>query len=164
MGSFSRFFSGAATSLRTKRSNPSIPGRKSGSLRRKGSSLARLKAIKKALVDPTMSTRRSRTVKSSGDRLLVEFASALDALRCAVEVQRGLAAQNSTVPPDQKIEFRIGIHVGDIIFDETTFSATASISPCGCRALPSPAASACRYPRHAVCQRSHPDFLQKLEV
>jgi adenylate cyclase len=80
--------------------------------------LARLKAIKKALVDPTMSTHRSRTVKSSGDRLLVEFASAVDALRGAVEVQRGLAGQNSTVPPDQKIEFRIGIHVGDIIFDE----------------------------------------------
>ncbi len=80
--------------------------------------LARLKAIRKALVDPTMSAHRSRTTKANGDRLLVEFASAVDALRSAVEVQRGMAEQNAAVPPDQRIEFRIGIHVGDIIFDE----------------------------------------------
>lgn len=80
--------------------------------------LARLKAIKKTLVEPTMSAHRSRTIKASGDRLLVEFASAVDALRSAVELQRGMAEQKSAVPPDRRIEFRIGVHVGDIIFDE----------------------------------------------
>src|SRR6202043_3221341 len=52
------------------------------------------------------------------DGMLVEFASAVDAARCAVEVQRGMAAQNADVPKDVRIEFRIGIHVGDIIFDD----------------------------------------------
>ncbi|MDB5584707.1 MAG: Adenylate cyclase [Bradyrhizobium sp.] len=80
--------------------------------------LARLKAVKKALVEPAVSAHRSRTVKASGDRLLVEFASAVDALRSAVEVQRGMAEQNAAMPPDRRIEFRIGVHVGDIIFDE----------------------------------------------
>ena len=79
---------------------------------------ARLKAIKKAFVDPTMSAHRSRMVKHTGARMLVEFASAVDAVRSAVEVQRGLAEQNAALPWHQRIEFRIGIHIGDIIFDE----------------------------------------------
>ena len=80
--------------------------------------LARLKAIRTTMAEPAMSAHRSRTIKVSGDRLLVEFASAVDALRSAVELQRGMAEQNSAVPPDRRIQFRIGIHVGDIIFDE----------------------------------------------
>jgi adenylate cyclase len=80
--------------------------------------LARLKAVRKSLVDPTIASHRGRIVKTTGDGLLVEFASAVDAARCAVEVQRGMAEQNGSVPPDQRIEFRIGIHVGDIIIDE----------------------------------------------
>jgi TolB-like protein/class 3 adenylate cyclase/Flp pilus assembly protein TadD len=80
--------------------------------------LARLKAIRKALVDPTIASHRGRIVKTTGDGLLVEFASAVDAVRCAVEVQHGIAAQNADVPLDVRIEFRIGIHVGDIIFDD----------------------------------------------
>jgi adenylate cyclase len=80
--------------------------------------LARLKAIRKALVDPTIATHRGRIVKTTGDGVLVEFASAVDAARCAVEVQRGMAEQNAAVPQNTRIEFRIGIHVGDIIIDE----------------------------------------------
>lgn len=80
--------------------------------------LARLKAVRKALVEPALAAHHSRNIKVSGDRLLVEFASAVDALRSAVELQRGIAEQNAAVPPDRRIEFRIGIHVGDIIFDE----------------------------------------------
>jgi TolB-like protein/class 3 adenylate cyclase len=80
--------------------------------------LARLKAIRKTLVDPTIAAHRGRIVKTTGDGMLVEFASAVDAARCAVEVQRGMAVQNADVPQAIKIEFRIGIHVGDIIFDE----------------------------------------------
>ena len=79
--------------------------------------LARLKAVRK-LVDPAIASHRGRIVKTTGDGMLVEFASAVDAVRCAVEVQRGMAAQNGSVPQDTRIEFRIGIHVGDIIIDD----------------------------------------------
>ena len=80
--------------------------------------LARLKAFRKALVDPTIAKHRGRIVKTTGDGMLVEFASAVDAVRSAVEVQRDMATQNADISPDIRIEFRIGIHVGDIIFDD----------------------------------------------
>jgi TolB-like protein/class 3 adenylate cyclase len=80
--------------------------------------LARLKAVRKALVDPTIASHRGRIVKTTGDGMLAEFASAVDAVRGAVEVQRGMAEQNASVPQDQRIELRIGIHVGDIIIDD----------------------------------------------
>ncbi len=80
--------------------------------------LARLKAVRKVLVDPAIAKHRGRIVKTTGDGMLIEFASAVDAVRGAVEVQRGMADQNTSVPPDERIEFRIGIHVGDIIIDD----------------------------------------------
>ena len=80
--------------------------------------LARLKATRRTLVDPTMATHRGRIVKTTGDGMLVEFASAVDAARSAFVVQRSMAEQNAALPQDQRIEFRIGIHVGDIMFDE----------------------------------------------
>src|SRR5216683_1696224 len=80
--------------------------------------LARLKAVRKAIVDPTIASHRGRIVKTTGDGMLVEFASAVDAVRSAVEIQRSIAEQNAAVPQDQRIEFRIGIHVGDIIIDD----------------------------------------------
>src|SRR5437879_2571564 len=80
--------------------------------------LARLKAVRKALVDPTIAAHRGRIVKTTGDGMLVEFASAVDAIRSAVEVQRAMSDQNMDVPQQTRIEFRIGIHVGDIIIDE----------------------------------------------
>jgi adenylate cyclase len=80
--------------------------------------LARLKVVRKSLVDPAITAHRGRIVKTTGDGMLAEFASAVDAARCAVEVQRGVAGQNIDVPVDGRIEFRIGIHVGDIIFDD----------------------------------------------
>src|SRR5438034_4642575 len=80
--------------------------------------LAQLKFFRKALVDPAITVHRGRIVKTTGDGMLVEFASAVDAARCAVEIQRGMARQNTDVPQDQRIEFRIGIHVGDIIIDD----------------------------------------------
>jgi adenylate cyclase len=80
--------------------------------------LGKLKALRKALVDPKIVEHRGRIVKTTGDGMLVEFASAVDAARCAVEVQRDMAAQNADVPQDSRIEFRIGIHVGDIIIDD----------------------------------------------
>ncbi|WOH62523.1 adenylate/guanylate cyclase domain-containing protein [Bradyrhizobium sp. BWC-3-1] len=80
--------------------------------------LARLKAVRKALIDPTIAAHRGRIVKTTGDGMLVEFASAVDAVRGAVEVQHAMAEQNGSVPQDTRIEFRIGIHVGDIMFDD----------------------------------------------
>src|SRR3982074_610298 len=80
--------------------------------------LARLKAARKSLVDPTIASHRGRIVKTTGDGMLVEFASAVDAARSAVEIQRNMSAQNAGVPQSIRIEFRIGIHVGDIIVDD----------------------------------------------
>ena len=80
--------------------------------------LAQLKALRKTLLDPTIAGHRGRIVKTTGDGMLVEFASAVDAARCAVEVQRGMAGQNADLAQDIRIEFRIGIHVGDIIIDD----------------------------------------------
>jgi TolB-like protein/class 3 adenylate cyclase len=80
--------------------------------------LARLKAIRKTLVDPTIAAHRGRIVKTTGDGVLVEFASVVDATRCAVEVQLGMVGRNRDVPQAVRIEFRIGIHVGDIIIDD----------------------------------------------
>jgi adenylate cyclase len=80
--------------------------------------LAQLKAHRRALVDPKIAEHRGRIVKTTGDGILVEFASVVDTLRCAVEVQRGMAERNAEVPQDKRIEFRIGINVGDIIIDD----------------------------------------------
>src|SRR5215203_2524176 len=80
--------------------------------------LARLKGARKSIVDPAITSYRGRVVKTTGDGMLVEFASAVDAVRCGTEVQRGMAAQNVDVPHDVRIQFRIGIHVGDIIIDD----------------------------------------------
>ena len=80
--------------------------------------LARLKTARKTVVEPALASHRGRIVKTTGDGMLVEFASAVDAARSSLEVQRSMAEQNAAVPPEQRIEFRIGIHVGDIIFDD----------------------------------------------
>jgi len=80
--------------------------------------LAHLKAVRKTLIDPKIVEHRGRIVKTTGDGMLVEFASAVDAARCAIQVQHGMAEQNIAVPQVKRIEFRIGIHVGDIIIDD----------------------------------------------
>jgi len=79
--------------------------------------LARLKALRRELADPKIKEHRGRIVKTTGDGLLLEFASVVDAVRCAVEVQREMAERNAGVPPDRRIEFRMGINLGDIIKD-----------------------------------------------
>ena len=81
--------------------------------------LARLKAHRRELVDPKIAEHRGRIVKTTGDGLLAEFASVVDAVRCAAEFQRGMAKRNADVPPDRRIEFRVGINLGDIIIDES---------------------------------------------
>jgi TolB-like protein/class 3 adenylate cyclase/tetratricopeptide (TPR) repeat protein len=80
--------------------------------------LARLKGVRKSLVDPKIAEHRGRIVKTTGDGMLVEFVSAVDAARCSIEIQHGMSEQNAALAQDQRIEFRIGIHVGDIIIDQ----------------------------------------------
>src|SRR6202051_1399319 len=79
--------------------------------------LATLKAHRRELIDPKIAEHRGRIVKTTGDCALVEFASAIDAVRCAMEIQRAMAERNAAIPEDRRIEFRIGINVGDIIVD-----------------------------------------------
>jgi adenylate cyclase len=79
--------------------------------------LAKLKAHRRTSVDPKITEHRGRIVKTTGDGMLAEFASVVDALRCSVEVQRSMAERNSEVPREKRIEFRLGIHQGDIIID-----------------------------------------------
>jgi TolB-like protein len=79
--------------------------------------LAQLNAHHYALVNPKIEEHRGRIVRTTGDGLLVLFSSVVDALRCAVEVQRGMVERNAKVPPEARIEFRMGINVGDIIID-----------------------------------------------
>ncbi len=79
--------------------------------------LSRLKELRRELADPKIKEHRGRIVKTTGDGLLIEFASVVDAVRCAVEVQREMAERNTAVPHDRRIEFRMGINLGDIIRD-----------------------------------------------
>jgi TolB-like protein len=80
--------------------------------------LAALKICRRELLDPKIAEHRGRVVKTTGDGALVEFASAVDATRCAMEIQRAMTERNVSIPEDHRINFRIGINVGDIIVDE----------------------------------------------
>jgi len=80
--------------------------------------LAALKACRRDFIDPKIAEHRGRIVKTTGDGALIEFASAVDGVRCAMEIQRVMAERNTAIPEDHRIEFRIGINVGDIIIDE----------------------------------------------
>jgi adenylate cyclase len=80
--------------------------------------LQRLKAIRAELIDPAVETHNGRIVKTTGDGLLIEFGSTVDALRCATEVQAAIGERNAATAPDKRIEFRIGIHQGDIVAED----------------------------------------------
>ncbi|HVH73904.1 MAG TPA: adenylate/guanylate cyclase domain-containing protein [Stellaceae bacterium] len=80
--------------------------------------LAALKAHRRTVIDPKITEHRGRIVKTTGDGMLVEFASVVDAVRCAVDIQRQMAERNAEVPAERRIEFRVGLNVGDIIIDD----------------------------------------------
>jgi class 3 adenylate cyclase len=80
--------------------------------------LARLRAVRSDLIDPLHVVHHGRVVKRTGDGAIVEFRSVVDAVRCAIEVQSGLAERNAEVAPDKRIEFRVGIHLGDVVEEE----------------------------------------------
>ena len=91
--------------------------------------LTQLKTHRRELVDPKITEFGGRVVKTTGDGLLVEFASVVDAVRCAVEVQRGMVKRNALIPEKKRIEFRVGVHQGDIISDAgDTFGDAVNIA------------------------------------
>src|SRR6266576_5185910 len=77
--------------------------------------LARLRSLRSDLIDPAIAVHHGRIVKRTGDGALVEFRSVVEAVRCAIEVQNSMAERNAGLPPDQRIDFRIGIHLGDVV-------------------------------------------------
>ena len=77
--------------------------------------LARLRALRSDLIDPTIAVHHGRVVKRTGDGSIVEFRSVVDAVRCAIEVQNAMVERNAGVPEDRRIVFRIGIHLGDVV-------------------------------------------------
>ena len=77
--------------------------------------LARLRGLRSDLIDPAIAAHRGRIVKRTGDGSLIEFRSVVDAVRCAIEVQNGLVERNAGLPPERRIEFRVGIHLGDVV-------------------------------------------------
>src|SRR6202020_2474460 len=77
--------------------------------------LARLRTLRSDLIEPTISFPRGRVVNPTGDGAIVEFRSVVDAVRCAIELQHGLAERNAGLPTERRIDFRVGIHLGDVV-------------------------------------------------
>jgi adenylate cyclase len=77
--------------------------------------LSRLRGLRSDLVDPAVAAHHGRVVKRTGDGILIEFRSVVDAVRCAIELQNGLIERNAGLPPERRIEFRVGIHLGDVV-------------------------------------------------
>jgi adenylate cyclase len=77
--------------------------------------LARLRGLRSDLVDPAIAAHRGRIVKRTGDGSIIEFRSVVDAVRCAIEVQTGMVERNAGLPPERRVEFRVGIHLGDVV-------------------------------------------------
>jgi adenylate cyclase len=77
--------------------------------------LARLRALRGDLIEPAVAVHHGRIVKRTGDGILIEFRSVVDAVRCAIEIQTGLIERNAGLPPERRIEFRVGIHLGDVV-------------------------------------------------
>ena len=77
--------------------------------------LSRLRGLRSDLIDPAIDAHHGRTIKRTGDGMLIEFRSVVDAVRCAIEVQNGMAERNAGLPPERRIEFRVGIHLGDVV-------------------------------------------------
>src|SRR5437016_3605165 len=80
--------------------------------------LARLRSLRSDLIDPTIAVHHGRVVKRTGDGAIVEFRSVVDAVRCAIEIQNSMIERNAGLPEDRRIEFRVGIHVGDVVQEE----------------------------------------------
>jgi adenylate cyclase len=107
--------------------------------------LARLRALRSDLIDPTVAVHNGRVVKRTGDGALVEFRSVVDAVRCAIEVQNSMIERNAGLPSERRIQLRIGIHLGDVVEEsDGDLRGAASISPRDWKGSLNPAQSVCR--------------------
>jgi len=113
--------------------------------------LAALKGHRRAVVDPKIAEHRGRIVKTTGDGILVEFASVVDAVRCAVDIQRQMVERNAQVPPERRIQFRIGLNVGDIIIDDKDIFGDGVNIASRLEALAEPGGSASAAPCEMRC-------------
>ena len=105
--------------------------------------LARLRALRSDLIDPTIAVHHGRVVKRTGDGSIVEFRSVVDAVNCAIEVQRAMVERNAEVAPDKRIEFRIGIHLGDVVEESDGDLMGDGVNIAArCKGSPSPEGSA----------------------
>ena len=132
--------------------------------------LARLRALRSDLIDPTIAVHHGRIVKRTGDGSIIEFRSVVDAVRCAIEVQNAMVERNAGVPEDQRIEFRIGIHLGDVVEesdgdlmgDGVNIAARLEERSQARRNLPlGGRLSAGQVAARSECQRSRPDGAEK---
>src|SRR6266446_5153802 len=80
--------------------------------------LARLRSLRSDLIDPTIAVHHGRVVKRTGDGAIIEFRSVVDAVRCAIEIQNSMIERNAGLPEDRRIDFRVGIHLGDVVQEE----------------------------------------------
>ncbi len=96
--------------------------------------LARLKAHRRELIDPKIAEHRGRIVKTTGDGLLVEFASPVEAVRCAGEIQKAMREREGSLPEDRRIEIRVGINLGDVIIDQAADLASGPATASRARA------------------------------
>src|SRR5215472_11578521 len=119
--------------------------------------LKRLKGHRKELIDPKIAEHRGRVVKVTGDGILIEFPSAVAALRCAVEVQHAMAERNASEPEDRRIEFRVGLHQGDIVVEDADILGDGVNVAARLEGLAEPGAI-------CVSQRVHEDAVGKVDV
>ena len=119
--------------------------------------LRRLKAHRKELIDPKIAEHQGRVVKVTGDGILIEFPSAVAAMRCAVEVQRGIAEHNESETKDRRIEFRVGLHQGDIVVEDGDILGDGVNVAARLEALAEPGGI-------CVSQRIHEDAVGKVDV
>ena len=116
-----------------------------GSRRGRGSNARSLRGLRSDLIDPTLAVHKGRMVKRTGDGSIVEFRSVVGAVRCAIEMMRGMIERNAGVPAERRIEFRVGIQFGDVVEETTAISwAKGSISRLASKASPNLGRSASR--------------------
>src|SRR3984885_7406561 len=107
--------------------------------------LSRLRGLRSDLIDPAIAAHRGRVVKRTGDGSIIEFRSVVDAVRCAVEVQTAMIERNAGVQPDKRIEFRVGVHLGDVVEESDGDLMGDGVNmPRASRESRSPERSACR--------------------
>jgi adenylate cyclase len=105
--------------------------------------LARLRGLRSDLIDPAIAAHHGRTVKRTGDGVLIEFRSVVDAVRCAIEMQNGMVERNTGLPPERRIEFRVGVHLGDVVEESDGDLMGDGVTPRDWKVSPSPVPFVC---------------------